>query len=107
MPTHIPDLIARLNDVDESDDIEAKRSSTELGRSAAETISAFANEPGLGGGYLVFGLQEDSAARQFHVVGVKDPKKIEQEISSLCATGFNPEGSPHISHEGRARRWSG
>ena len=99
MPTPIPDLIARLNDVDESDDIEAKRSSTELGRSAAETISAFANEPGLGGGYLVFGLHEDSAARLFHVVGVKDPKKLEQEISSLCATGFNHVIRPKIRTE--------
>jgi ATP-dependent DNA helicase RecG len=88
MPTPIPELIARLRDVDESDDIEAKRSASELGRSASETISAFANEPGLGGGYLVFGLHEDVASQQLHIVGVKDPKKLEQDISSICATGF-------------------
>jgi ATP-dependent DNA helicase RecG len=96
MTTPILDLIARLKDVDECDAIEAKRSSTELGRSAAETISAFANEPGLGGGYLVFGLHEDAATRQFHVVGVKDPKKIEQDVSSICATGFNHVIRPKI-----------
>lgn len=39
--TPTPDVLARLDYVDESDDIEAKRSASELGRSAAETISAF------------------------------------------------------------------
>ena len=48
MTTPILVLIARLNDVDESVDIEAKRLSTVVGLRAAATFSAFApcGQPG-------------------------------------------------------------
>ena len=46
MPFTIPELLERLREVDECPEIEAKRAATELGRSALDTISAFANEPG-------------------------------------------------------------
>ena len=94
--TPIPELIARLNDADESDDIEAKRSTNELGKSALETIAAFANEPGAGGGYLIFGLKEDSDNHQFHITGVHEPKKIETDVSTLCANSFNVSIRPKI-----------
>jgi ATP-dependent DNA helicase RecG len=91
----IPELIARLNEVDESHEIEAKRSASEVGKSALETISAFSNEPGLGGGYLLFGVTED-ASRVFSAAGVRDPKKIEQEVSTLCAEAFNRTVRPRV-----------
>lgn len=91
----IEDLLARLNEVDESHDIEAKRSESELGKSALETISAFANEPGLGGGYLLFGVTEKEP-RVFAAKGVVNPKKLEQEISSLCASVFNRTVRPRV-----------
>ena len=47
------DLWQRLKDLDETVDIEAKSG---LGSAALETISAFANEPGRGGGYLPIGV---------------------------------------------------
>ena len=50
--TTIADLLARLADSDECSDIEIKRAAQELGKSALETISAFSNEPGLGGGWI-------------------------------------------------------
>lgn len=48
------DLFEELNSVDESTRIEAKRAS-ELGKSVMQTVIAFANEPGLDGGYLLLG----------------------------------------------------
>ena len=41
---------------DEGVEIEAKKGS-EVSKSCWETISAFANEPGLGGGYLLLGIK--------------------------------------------------
>ena len=43
------DLLTELNASDESTRIEAKRA-REIGKSVMETVIAFANEPGLGGG---------------------------------------------------------
>jgi hypothetical protein len=51
--------------------IEAKRSADELGKSALETISAFSNEPDLGGGWLLFGVSEIEGS--FVPTGVADP----------------------------------
>jgi ATP-dependent DNA helicase RecG len=92
----IKELLARLDEVDESHEIEAKRSETEVGKSALETISAFANEPGLGGGYLLFGVVEDEERARFVAKGVKDAKKLEQEIASLCAAAFNRTVRPRV-----------
>ncbi len=50
------DLLAELNASDESPRIEAKRT-REVGKSIMETVIAFANEPGLGGGYLLLGVE--------------------------------------------------
>ena len=49
------DLLDELNAVDESARIEAKRAS-DMGKSVRETVIAFANEPGLDGGYLLLGV---------------------------------------------------
>ncbi len=92
----IQDLLARLNQVDESQEIEAKRSESELGKSALDTISAFANEPGLGGGYLLFGVVEDESRGVFTANGVKNPKKLEQELSTICASAFNRTIRPKV-----------
>ena len=43
------DLLSELNASDEAPRIEAKRA-REVGKSILETVIAFANEPGLGGG---------------------------------------------------------
>ncbi len=44
----IQDLRDRLNQLGESQEVEAKFSEFELGKSALETISAFANAPAVG-----------------------------------------------------------
>ena len=43
------DLLQELSSLDESQRIEAKRGA-QIDRSVMETVCAFANEPGLGGG---------------------------------------------------------
>jgi ATP-dependent DNA helicase RecG len=91
----IPELLARLNEFDESSIIEAKRSQSEVGKSTLETISAFSNEPGQGGGYLLFGVSE-GPNRTFTASGVVDPKKIEQDLASQCASTFNRVLRPRI-----------
>src|SRR5882724_483207 len=92
----IPELLDRLNQVDESHEIEAKRAESDVGKSALETISAFSNEPGLGGGYLLFGVAENDDAGGFTATGVTDPKKVEQQISTLCASSFNRAVRPKV-----------
>ncbi len=59
--------------------LEAKRAEHELPRRLWETVSAFANTPG--GGVLLLGLDEASG---FTAVGVRNPKKLQQDLASLC-----------------------
>jgi len=92
----IKELLTRLNEVDESHEIEAKRSESEVGKSALDTVSAFSNEPGLGGGYLLFGVVEDEEHARFIPTGVTDPKKIEQEFATLCSASFNRSIRPRV-----------
>jgi ATP-dependent DNA helicase RecG len=65
------ELLQQLNDLDEHPRIEAKEASA-MGRSVLETVCAFSNEPGLGGGWLLLGVKPDEQAfwRQYDVVGV-------------------------------------
>ena len=52
------ELLERLNLLDENERIEAKRAD-EVGKSLLETVCAFANEPGLGGGWLLLGVTRE------------------------------------------------
>jgi ATP-dependent DNA helicase RecG len=56
MELNLQQLLEQLQSCDESGRIEAKESKTMLEASAVETISAFSNEPDLGGGYLILGV---------------------------------------------------
>ena len=59
------DLLTELNASDESPRIEVKRA-REIGKSIMETVIAFANEPGLGGGYArETGMVDNTACRDF------------------------------------------
>ena len=84
------DLLEQLNELDEHTRIEAKAAG-EFGKSALETICAFANEPGLGGGWLLLGatLEEGTLFRQYAASGLPDPDKISRDLASQCASVFN------------------
>jgi ATP-dependent DNA helicase RecG len=51
-------LWERLTNQDESVLIEAKTCANQIGESVLETISAFANEPSRGGGYIILGAKK-------------------------------------------------
>ncbi|MCU0791973.1 MAG: ATP-binding protein [Opitutaceae bacterium] len=84
------DLLQQLNALDEHPRIEAKAGS-DIGKSMLETVCAFANEPGLDGGWLLLGVTQDQQAfwKQYEVVGVDDPDKIQADLASQCAQVFN------------------
>ncbi len=84
------DLLQSLNLLDETERIEAKRAS-EAGKSLLETVCAFANEPGLGGGWLLLGVvREDMALFPgYQVEGVPQPDKLCTDLATQCREVFN------------------
>ena len=84
------ELLESLNLLDENERIEAKRAQ-EAGKSLLETICAFANEPHLGGGWLLLGVAPDEQALfpGYAVEGVPQPDKLSADLASQCTTAFN------------------
>ena len=95
------DLLQELSSLDESQRIEAKRGA-QIDRSVMETVCAFANEPGLGGGYLLLGVvrdQHDLFSNAYSVVGVDNPDKLQSDLASQCASVFNRPVRPRVAVE--------
>lgn len=84
------ELLESLNLLDEHERIEAKRAS-EPGKSALETICAFANEPGLGGGWVALGVVREEMALfpAYEVEGITHPDKLSADIANQCRDIFN------------------
>lgn len=84
------ELLERLNLLDENERIEAKAAS-EIGKSLLETVCAFANEPGLGGGWLLLGvIREDLALfPTYEVQGIDQPDKLSADLATQAASVFN------------------
>ena len=84
------DLLQSLNLLDETERIEAKRAS-EVGKSLLETVCAFANEPGLGGGWLLLGVvrEEMPLFPSYQVEGVPQPDKLCANLATQCREVFN------------------
>lgn len=84
------DLIVLLNETDETEHLEAKTCSKSVGKSVYETICAFSNEPDLGGGTLLLGVEKEEALFPFYSPsGVEDPDKISSDLASACHNTFN------------------
>jgi ATP-dependent DNA helicase RecG len=94
------ELIDHLNHSDECNYIEAKKGST-IDRSIMETVCAFSNEPGLGGGYILLGVEEETQSLfpSFEIKGVEKPDKLQLDLSSQCASSFNAAIRPQIEVE--------
>jgi ATP-dependent DNA helicase RecG len=94
------ELLENLNLLDENERIEAKRAS-EPGKSVLESICAFANEPGLGGGWIALGIVREEMALfpAYEVEGVAHPDKISGDIASQCRDSFNTPLRVDISTE--------
>lgn len=86
----LSELFEQLNSLDEHPRVDAK-TSREVGESVMDTICAYANEPGLGGGYLLLGVCEceEATDRKYCVVGIDKPDKLQCDIADQCATRFN------------------
>ena len=95
------DLLDELNAVDESARIEAKRAS-DIGKSVMETVIAFANEPGLDGGYLLLGVDWAINAKGDTVytpAGLSNPDKVQADLASQCASMLNVALRPQMQLE--------
>ena len=98
------DLINILQNSGENERIEAKQATNALGKSLLQTISAFSNEPGMGGGYLVLGLTKNTLdqAPYYTVTGIRDPEQAQSEVVTLCRQCFNISIRPYlelVSHQ--------
>jgi ATP-dependent DNA helicase RecG len=76
----------------ETAEIEIKTAAGGTPQRLYEALSAFANRTG--GGVLLFGLDEKAG---FRVVGVKDAHRLQEEISSLAASGMEPALRPEFT----------
>lgn len=89
--------IDELNVIDEHVTIEAKKCTDKIDRSVLETICSFSNEPDLGGGVIILGMEEThDLSAPYSVIGVKDPDKLQKDLSSQCADMFNHPVRPTI-----------
>jgi len=95
------DLLQELTALDESHRIEAKHA-RQIDRAVMETVCAFANEPGLGGGYLLLGVRRDAQDlfnNAYRVEGIDDPDQSQSDLASQCASVFNRPLRPRVSVE--------
>ena len=104
------DLLLQLNTLDEVSRIEAKEGS-EVDKSIRETVNAFCNEPGLGGGYLILGLKRGQTLfdLEYEVVGVDNPDKVQCDLATQCSDQFSTVVRPdiHVDElEGKAVVWA-
>jgi ATP-dependent DNA helicase RecG len=87
---HISDLRRRHGELE---GVEAKAAHTGTPADLFKPLSAFANRPG--GGVLLFGLDENAG---FRVVGVGNPRKLQEDLSGLAAQ-MEPALRPSFSVE--------
>lgn len=94
------ELFELLNQQDECDWIEAK-GGNESSHSVMETVCAFANEPSLGGGYILLGVAEDKMALfpQYKTNHITDPDKFQNDFVSQCSSMFNIPVRPKVTVE--------
>src|SRR5579862_2161362 len=92
------ELFSLLQDSDETDRIEAKSAALGIGKSFLETVSAFSNEPDLGGVYILLGITRNEVdnGTKYFVTGVRDPDQLQQNIASQCRELFSIPIRPTI-----------
>lgn len=95
------EIFDQLNSIDENVRIDAKRAS-EIDKSIMETVCAFANEPGLGGGYLLLGAVRTGFESDLPVYvpeNIADPDRIQNDVITQCSSMFNVRIRPQIETE--------
>lgn len=96
----LKEILKYLSVSDELPNLEAKTAS-EAGKSIMETICAFSNEPGLGGGYIALGIKKDNETLfpEYILEGVSNPDKLQSDIATQCSTIFNIPIRPEFKVE--------
>ena len=74
------EIFNELRDLGETDRIEAREYTSTLGSSFFETVSAFSNEQGLGGGYILIGLSRSDYGGKYSVSGVSNIDELQLQI---------------------------
>ena len=95
------ELFEMLNSIDENVRIEAKKAS-EIDKGIMETVCAFANEPALGGGYLLLGAVRKGFRNGLPVYepeNIANPDKVQNELISQCSSMLNMRIRPQIETE--------
>ena len=95
------EIFDQLNSIDENVRIDAKKAS-EINKSIMETVCAFANEPGLGGGYLLLGAVRTGFKDGLPVYvpeNIENPDKIQNDVTTQCSSMFNVRIRPQIETE--------
>ena len=95
------ELFEILNDTDECPWIEAKGIG-DTTASIMETVCSYANEPGLGGGYILMSISADdseSAPTHYKIDEMPDPDKLQSDIATQCASMFNMPVRPQMTIE--------
>jgi hypothetical protein len=94
------ELLHNLNLLDETERIEAKRAS-ETGKSLLETVCAFANAPGLGGGWLLLDdeREENALLPRYQVQDAPQPDKLCADLATQCRETFNQPVRIELSTE--------
>ncbi|OQX15738.1 MAG: ATP-dependent DNA helicase RecG [Thiothrix lacustris] len=99
MDWSVEQLFQELLALDEHPRIEAKRAS-EIGKSVMQTVCAFANEPGLGGGFLLLGVSEPNTTHsQYWVEGVNHPDQLLGQLQNNCRQQFEQPVAIHSQHK--------
>ena len=96
------ELFDELNSWDENRRIEAKSASA-VGKSMMETVCAFANEPGLRGGYLLLGAKRTGLTEDGKPVyapeNIENTDKVQSDFVAMCNSMFNVRIRPIINVE--------
>lgn len=96
------ELFDELNSWDENRRIEAKSASA-VGKSMMETVCAFANEPGLRGGYLLLGAKRTGMPEDgkpvYEPENIENTDKIQSDFVAMCNSMFNVRIRPIINVE--------
>lgn len=105
MSWSIQKIFDELVNLGESPRIEAKQAN-EIGPSVMQTICAFANEPGLKGGWLLLGISEPNHQHDtFWVCGVENVDKLLGELQNNSRNQFEHPVTiecKHIKMEGKS-----
>ena len=98
----VKELFEELNSWDENRRIEAKSASA-VGKSMMETVCAFANEPGLRGGYLLLGAKRTGMTEDgkpvYEPENIENTDKIQSDFVAMCNSMFNVRIRPIINVE--------